>query len=94
MFSTIGSGGGGGNGGGGGGGGIIIKSVFSGSGVANTDTLSGAPGGSGGSGSRGSNGRDGGVIFYYAEAKEAPSGSPIDKNKKLFLDKFGRILVS
>lgn len=96
MFSTIGSGGGGGNGGGGGGGGgggIIIKSIFGGSGVARADTLSGASGGSGGSGSRGGTGRSGGAIFYFAEAKEAPSGSPMDKNGKLILDKFGRTLV-
>lgn len=96
TFSAIGSGGGGGNGGGGGGGGgggIIIKSVFGGSGVVRADTLSGASGGSGGSGSSGSAGKSGGVIFYYAEAKEAPSGSPIDKNGKFAIDKYGRILI-
>lgn len=97
MFSAIGSGGGGGHGGGGGGGGgggIIIKSVFGGSGVARADTLSGAAGGSAGSGSRGGTGKSGGAIFYYSEAKEAQAGSPMDKNHKLFFDKFGRILVA
>lgn len=94
--STIGGGGGGGNGGGGGGGGgggIIMKTVTAGSGTAKVTTQSGRSGGSAGSGSSGSAGRSGGVIFYYAEAKEAPSGSAIDKNGKFLLDKFGRTLV-
>lgn len=94
--STIGSGGGGGNGGGGGGGGgggIVMKSVFGGSGIARADSQSGASGGAGGSGSSGGSGKSGGAIFYYSEAKEAPSGSPLDKNHKLIIDKFGRTLV-
>lgn len=95
--SSIGSGGGGGNGGGGGGGGgggIIIKTVSVGSGYGISATQAGASGGVGGSGSQGGSGKSGGVIFYYSEAKKAPSGSPIDKNHKLILDKFGRTLVA
>lgn len=93
---TIGGGGGGGNGGGGGGGGgggIIMKTITAGSGSAKAATQAGAAGGAGGSGSAGSSGQSGGAIFYYSEAKEAPSGSPLDKNHKLILDKFGRTLV-
>lgn len=94
--SAFGSGGGGGNGGGGGGGGgggILIKTVTGGSGYGTLATQAGGGGGSGGAGSRGGTGRQGGAIFYYAEAKEAPSGSPVDTNYKLFIDKFGRILT-
>lgn len=95
--SSIGSGGGGGNGGGGGGGGgggVVMKTVVSGSGTPGYYSQAGAAGGSGGSGSRGGTGKSGGVIFYYSEAKKAPSGSPLDKNHKLILDKFGRTLVA
>lgn len=97
SYSAIGGGGGGGNGGGGGGGGgggVIIKTVIYGSGTARAASQAGAAGGAGGSGSSGSSGRSGGAIFYYAEAKEAASGSPLDKKGKLFLDKLGRILVT
>lgn len=71
-----------------------MATVTGGNGYYVNVTQAGASGGAGGTGSSGSSGRSGGAIFYYAEAKEAPSGSPMDKNKKLFLDKFGRILVS
>lgn len=94
---TIGGGGGGGNGGGGGGGGgggQLFATVTAGRGYYVDVSQAGASGGSGGSGSSGSSGQSGGAIFYYAEAQEAPSGSPMDKNKKLFLDKWGRILVA
>lgn len=93
---TIGGGGGGGNGGGGGGGGgggQLFATVTGGNGTYVDVTMAGADGGSGGSGSSGGSGRSGGVIFFYSEAKQAPAGSPLDKNKKLFLDKFGRLLV-
>lgn len=96
YFGGIGGGGGGGNGGGGGGGGgggVVMKTIISGSGTARSASQVGAAGGSGGSGSAGSSGQSGGAIFYYSEAKEAPSGSPLDKNHKLIIDKFGRTLV-
>ncbi len=96
SFGGIGGGGGGGNGGGGGGGGgggVVMKTIITGSGTARAASQSGAAGGSGGSGSTGSSGQSGGAIFYYSEAKEAPSGSPLDKNHKLILDKFRRTLV-
>lgn len=96
SFYAIGGGGGGGNGGGGGGGGgggVVMKTIIYGSGTARAASQSGAAGGAGGSGSSGSSGRSGGAIFYYSEAKEAPSGSPLDKNHKLILDKLGRTLV-
>lgn len=95
--STIGGGGGGGHGGGGGGGGgggLVMMTVTSGNGSSLSASQAGAAGGAGGAGSRGTSGRSGGVIFYYAEAKEAASGSPLDKNGKLFLDRLGRILVT
>lgn len=94
---TLGGGGGGGNGGGGGGGGgggLVMMTITAGKGSSLSASQTGADGGAGGSGSSGTSGKSGGVIFYYAEAKEAAAGSPLDKNNKLFLDRFSRILVT
>lgn len=94
---SIGGGGNGGHGGGGGGaggGGAIWMRISGGSGSSGIATQEGAPGGPGGKGSAGSQGASGGAIFFYAEEKKAPAGSPLDRNKKIFMDKFKRILVT
>lgn len=94
--SMIGGGGNGGNGGGGGGaggGGFVRMTVTSGSGSRYSATQSGASGGAGGTGSSGSKGANGCAIFYLRGEKESRSGSPLDKNKKLILDRFGRTIV-
>lgn len=83
--------GGSGGGGGGGGGGTV---AFAGSQATQGISASGGIGGQGGRGGPGGNGAPGCVILYYGIETKAPSGSPIDKNKKLILDNFGRILVT
>lgn len=81
--------GGNGGGGGGGGGGTFVGTMNGGS----TSAMGGSAG-SGGNGGPGGTGAPGCVILYYGVVEKVPSGSPLDKNKKLILDKFGRTLVT
>lgn len=81
--------GGNGGGGGGGGGGTIAAAAQS-----SSITTTGGSAGTGGSGSQGGNGAPGCVILYYGVPEKIKSGSPVDKNQKFWLDKFGRLLVT
>lgn len=87
-----GSGGSGGNGGGGGGGGGGSWALVS---HGQTGSLSspGGAAGQGGDGGPGGSGAPGCVILYYGVPQKMKAGSPVDKNQKFYLDRFGRLLV-
>lgn len=88
-----GNGGHGGAGGGAGGGGHVQLIRVSAPDHSISSSQSGASGGKAGTGSAGSKGANGCVIFYFGEPQKVPSGSPVDKNQKFYLDRFGRLLV-
>ena len=106
SYGSAGSGGGGGGGGGAAGTASLSASMTttvaqhnkegyslqSGSASAVVEIESGRYG-SGGTGGTGGSGAPGCVILYYGVQETVPSGPFVDKNDKILLDKFGRLIV-
>ena len=95
----------GGNGGGGGGGGgavgngsvstsvsVKIKATVTGR-VSAKATVYPPRSGAGGTGGQGGKGADGCIILYYGAQREVDSGPLVTVDKKIFRDKFNRLMV-
>lgn len=89
-----GTGGTGGNGGGGGGGcGMSVNEWRNDSGSVNSTKSGGLNSAGGGNGSDGGRGADGCVILFYAVSKKSTLRVLRDRNNKVILDKYGRVVV-